>query len=170
MKKFTVVFLILCSVFVTGCDSTAETSNQLSSDNNQNTVEKKIYGINEDVYVKNDSGEYRLKITGVSETDYRNEFSDKVADRVIIISYEYENVSVEDDLYISDYDFNAYDADNNKLETYPADIKYGGYVAMGRKASASMAFALNNSSNYIELEFYDSMWNSSSDCIFKLEW
>lgn len=170
MKRIIFILLVFCLVVITGCESNVETSSQSSSDISTNTVEKKTYGVNEDVYVKNDSGEYRLKITGVTETDYRNQFSDTVADRVIIISYEYENISVEDDLYVSDYDFKVYDADNNKLESYPADTIYGGYVGIGRKASASMAFALNNSANYVELEFYDNMWNSSSDCIFKLEW
>ena len=62
---------------------------------------------------------------------------------------------------------------NNKisLEDYPIyDIKYSDTVGVGRKSSGEMAFALNNSSNYLELEYYDNVWNSSSDCIIKLEW
>jgi len=169
MKKFIFLFLVLCSMMITGCESTVETSNEASG-NGSNKLEKKTYGLNEDVYIKNDDGEYRLKITGVSETSERNEFSDKQADRVIIISYEYENISLSYDLYVGDYDFNAYDADNNKLETYPADTKYAGSVGPGRKTTASMAFALNNATNYVELEYYDNIFYSSSDCIFKLEW
>lgn len=164
--------IILCFIMMfalVGCDSDAETSTSPSgTSSTENT--KKSYGLNEDVYITNSSGEYRLKITGITETSDRNEYSDKVADRVIIISYEYENISLEDDLLVDDWDFKVYDKDNNVMETYPVDTKYGSSVGQGRKATATMAYALNNDSNYVELEYYDNIWNSKSDCIFKLEW
>ena len=170
MKKiFLCLFLGVFLFNLTGCTSDASTSNEASGNEIKNPV-KKTYGLNEDVYITNSDGEYRLKITGISETSERNEYSDKVADRVIIISYEYENISLNEDLYISDYEFSAYDYDSNSLETYPVDTKYPSSVSTGRKATDSMSFALNNNNNYVELEFYDNMWNSSSDCIFKLEW
>lgn len=171
MKKrsFLVFSVILLLITLTGCESSATTSGTQSS--NTPTVSKKTYGLNEDIYITNDSGEYRLKITNIKETSDRNEFSDVDADRVVIISYEYENISLNDDLYINEYDFKVYDADSNSLEDYPIyDIKYSDTVGVGRKSSGEMAFALNNSSNYLELEYYDNVWNSSSDCIIKLEW
>lgn len=170
MKKKTFLILVMFLVLfnLTGCDSNATTSGTQGS--TTPNVTKKTYGLNEDVYITNDSGEYRLKITKIKETSERNQFSDKEADRVVIISYEYENISLDRDLYISDYDFKVYDKDNNSLETYPVDIKYSDSVGVGRKSTGEMAFALNNDNNYLELEFYDNMWNSSSDCIFKLSW
>ncbi len=62
------------------------------------------------------------------------------------------------------------DKDNNILDTYPVTTEYPTSIGTGRKAKASEAYALNNSDNYIELEFYDNMCNSNSDCVFKLNW
>ena len=170
MKKIMFIGISFVMLFIlVGCDSNAETSNSPSGSTNTES-NKKVYGINEDVFVKNDSGEYRLKITGIKETNERNEFSDKVANRVVVISYEYENISMDDDLSIDDWNFKVYDKDNNALETYPVDVDYSSSVGIGRKSSGSMAYALNNTNNYVELEYYDNMWNSKSDCVFKVEW
>ena len=157
MKKILLcLFCGLSIVNLTGCMSDASTSNDGSGSDVNNQV-KKSYGLNEDVYITNSNGEYRLRI-------------DKVANRVIIISYEYENISLNDDLYISSLDFKVYDKDNNILDTYPVTTEYPTSIGTGRKAKASEAYALNNSDNYIELEFYDNMCNSNSDCVFKLNW
>lgn len=170
-KSFYFIMIVLLLITLTGCDSNVITSDSPNiSNNSSNSNKKKVYNLNEDVYITNSDGEYRLKIIGISETTERNQFSDTQADRVVIISYEYENISLSNDLYISTWDFKAYDSDNNALETYPADTKYSNSISLGRKTDASMAYALNNSNNYIELEFYDNMFNSSSNCIFKLEW
>ena len=108
MKKVLVsLVLVLSLLFLSGCSSNATTSS--SSYGTSSGNQKTEYGMNQDIYIKNSSGEYRLKITGIRETADRNEFSDTVANRVIIISYEYENISQEDDLYISDYDFKVYE-------------------------------------------------------------
>lgn len=171
MKKmfFLTLFMFLFLAMLTGCESSATTSETQNTE--QPIVTKKTYGLKDDIYITNDNGEYRLKITGIRETTDRNQFSDIVADRVVIISYEYENISLSDDLYISDYDFKVYDADNNSLDDYPLyNIDFSDTVGVGRKSLGEMAFALNNGSNYLELEYYDNMWNSSSDCIIKLEW
>lgn len=173
MKNFLMSIICFGMIFsLSGCDSNVDTSNVPSENTNESNVvdTKKSYGLNEDVYIKSDSGEYRLRITGITETSERNEYSDKVAARVIIISYEYENISLSDDLSVDEWNFSVYDKGNNKMETYPVDTKYGSSVGKGRKADATVAYALNNDSNYIEIEYYDNMFNSSSDCIFKLAW
>ena len=113
---------------------------------------------------------FRLKILSIKETTERNQFSDKQADRVVIIEYEYENKSREDDVFISDIDFQAYDKANFALETYPISVKHPSKISTGRKTTASMAFALNNDENYIELEFYDNIFSSKADVKFILEW
>ncbi len=172
LLNFVLVVVVLLGM--TGCDSDVTTSNKPSGNSNTTSKEeesKKVYNLNEDVYLKNSSGEeYRLKITSVSETNDRNEFSDVIANRVVLISYEYENISMEDDLNISSFNFKVYDKDNNSLETYPVSVTYSDSVGKGRKTSGSVAYALNNDSNYLELEYYDNIFYSKSDCIFKLEW
>lgn len=139
--------------------------------------EKKTYHIGDEILVETDEGSYSLCITGVSETSDRNQFSDKQADRVIIIDYRYENIShatefgdyYNDELHIGDFDFSMYDADGEVLETYPVDTKYAQAVSVGHKSSGQMAYALNNSQNYIEAEYHDNMF-MGSDFTIILEW
>lgn len=170
-RNFLGIFIILLSIFIlAGCDSGATTSNE-DDGSNTSTKDLSTYKINEDIYVTNNDGKYRIKLTGIKESKERNQFSDTEAERVVVISYEYENQSLEDDLYISSMNFKAYDKDNNSLETYEViDYKYPSEISTSRKATAEMVFALNNDSNYIELEFYDNMFNSKPDCKIILEW
>lgn len=172
MKKILLGIVMAFGVLVlTGCDSTATTSNENDGKGENTTKELATYGLNEDIYVTNDEGKYRIKITGVKETKERNEYSETEAKRVVIVSYEYENISLTDDLYISSMDFKGYDKENNSLETYEViDYKYPNNISTGRKAAAEMVWALNSDTNYIELEYYDNMFNSSADCIIKIEW
>ena len=146
-----IAVIIIYTIFAVASGESAQTSTEKSS---QTTTaeEKATYGLNEDVYVKTSLGEVRVKVTGVQETASRNEFSDIKADRVILISYEYENISYSEDVMLSDLNFKVYDKDNNSLESYPAmEQKYGDAVGTGRKTSAVVAYALNNENNYVEL-------------------
>ena len=86
------------------------------------------------------------------------------------IEYEYENISKEDDLSVSEFNFKLYDKENNQLETYPITTKYGTSISKGRKTTASVAYALNSDSNYIELEYYDNMFNDKANCKIVFEW
>ncbi len=63
-----------------------------------------------------------------------------------------------------------YDKQGKVLEEYPADYKYPDSIGTGRSATAEMAYALNSDDNYVEIEFYDNMFNSKSDCLIKVEW
>ena len=158
---------IMFMVFAVGSGSDVNTS---TSGNKASKAELTTYKLNDDIYVTNNSGEYRLKFTKITETKERNEFSDKKANRVVVIEYEYENISQEDDLNISDWDFKLYDKENNQLETYPVTTKYGSSISKGRKTTASVAYALNSNSNYIELEYYDNMFSSKPNCKIVFEW
>lgn len=139
--------------------------------------EKKTYHIGDDILVETDAGSYSLCITGVSETSDRNQFSDQQADRVVIIDYNFKNISHStdfgdyhnDELHIGDFDFSMYDADGEILETYPANIKYAQAVSVGHKSSGQMAYALNNNQNYIEAEYHDNIFMGSNFTII-LEW
>ncbi|MGL5916932.1 MAG: DUF4352 domain-containing protein [Culicoidibacterales bacterium] len=171
---------VLLLAFVVGCGSDATTSTGTSEDSKQETTApaeekpaeetKKTYSIGEQIVVKTSKGEYNFTITGISETEDRNQFSDTQADRVVIIDYTYENINLEDDLYISDMSFKGYDANGTSLSTYPASTEYAQSVGAGRNNSAQMAFALNNATNEIELEYYDNMFNSKSDAMIAITW
>ena len=132
--------------------------------------EVKKFGINETVLIETSEGSYKLTITGITETKDRNMFSDVDPAKVVIISYDYENIDYADSVNISDFNFKVYDKGNNSLESYPADTKYSDSISPGRKASASVAYGLDNAENYIEIEFFDNMFSSKSDAIFALMW
>lgn len=170
MKKIrSLIALLLCGVLyfmlAVGSGSTATTSGDANGSTAQST-----YKLNEDIYITNSHGKYRVKFTGITETEDRNEYSEKEANRVVLIEYEYENVDMDEDLYVSDINFKVYDKDNNSMETYPVDYKFPSNIGSGRKATASIAYALNNDNNYIELEFYDNCFNDKADCKVILEW
>lgn len=159
--------------------------NQQNYDNNaenspKQEIKSEAYHIGDEILVDTKNGSYSLCITGVHETDSRNQFWDKQADRVVIIDYNYENIShaVESDFFdyysnellISEMDFKMYDADGNLMDTYPADMENSPRaVSPGHKASATMAYALNNDKNYIEAEYHDKT-SSDSDFTIELEW
>ncbi len=138
----------------------------------QQTEEKKknVYTLGDTINISTKEGDYNLRIDKIMETSDRNRFSDKKADRVVIIDYSYENISQEENLYIFDSHFKAYDKGGNSLETYPVSTKSPEQISIGRKTSGQMAFALNDTNNYIELEFYDNMFASKRDCLITLEW
>lgn len=178
MKKLfnsVIAILIVCTFafFAIASSLDAETSSNGTGETNSTAATAKMptYKIGESVTVKNSTGEYTVKITGVKETSDRNQFSDVEAKKVILISYEYENISYQSDLSVSDFNMKAYDKENNLLESYPAtEQKYGNSVSMGRKSNGVIAYALNSDSNYVEIEYYDNVFNSSADCKFVLEW
>lgn len=173
MKKLLLALLCANLAFgLVGCSSDAETKKEEDTpkEETKKKEEKKTYAIGEKVVVTTDLGKYYIVINGVTETADRNEFSDTPAERVVLISYTYENVSYEEDLYISDSNFKPYDKAGTKLEKYPVEISFPDAIGTGRNISASMAYALNSPDNYIELEFYDNMFNSKSDCMFEIIW
>ena len=87
-------------------------------------------------------------------TDDRNEFSDKEADKVLIIEYEYKNLAVEDGFSLFEgIHYQVYDGDGHRLQTYPAtETYYGGEVSIGRVASSSEAFAVVGDQTHYEIE------------------
>lgn len=180
MKKtiYSMVSVLLVGIFLffaaaSGSDAETSSGGTDSAAQTQATTAAQMpaYGLGEVVTVKTSLGEYNVKITKVEETADRNQFSDVQANRVILISYEYENVSYQNDLSVSELNMKVYDKENNLLESYPADgTKYGSSVGTGRKSNGVDAYALNSDENYVEIEFYDNMFNSSADCKFVLEW
>lgn len=173
MKKMMIYFMAaICVVAACACSSNATVSNTSQSNTEATAApeEKTTYRPGDEIFIKNSTGEYKINFTKIEETAERNQFSDVEAERVVIISYEYENISCDDDLNISDLNFKLYDKENNSLKSYPANVTYPQAVGQGRKTSASTAYALNSAENYIELEYYDNLFNSKSDCTVTFEW
>lgn len=168
MKRF-ICFMLLFSFAVCFCSCSSPAAVNDRQTTETTTKESMNFKIGDEIFIKKDSGEYKLVITKAEETAERNPFDKTNPERVIIISYDYENISYSSDLYISNMNFKAYDKDNNSMDTYPASVNYPNAISAGRKASGQMAYGLNSAANYAELEFYDNMF-MSSDCKIILEW
>lgn len=151
-----------------------ETLNEENLDNkiNEKTEEdKRPLSIGETAYINDENGVKSMAITidNVKLTDERNQFSEKEAEKVVVIEYTYENIADEENLYVFDSNFKVYDASGNVLETYPAGAeKYPQAISKGKKCTANMSFALNNESNNLELEFYDNMFNGKASEVFNI--
>lgn len=143
----------------------------------QTSTAATTYHVGDTIHISNSSGEYEFTITNVYETSDRNEFSDKNPQKVVIMDYEYKNISHEvksgdysnDELYLSDLNFTMYDADGNALEPYPADTKGAIGITPGHQTTAQMAWGLSNDKNYIEAEFSDNPI-LGTDCKIDIEW
>ena len=179
MKKvFGIIGVVLSVALITGCgDPTATTSeyNEEESKVTESNIkkEKKSYKVGDDIKVSNENGNYRVKITKVEETPkrYKSSINPSNVKKVIIISYEYENLDLEDDLYVSSSDLKVYDKQNNILEQYYGlDEKSPNYISTGRKTNAQMVVASDSDDNYVEIELYDNMFDNKPICKIVAEW
>lgn len=139
--------------------------------NEKTEEDKRPLSIGETAYINDKNGVKSMAITidNVKLTDERNQFSEKEAEKVVVIEYTYENIADEENLYVFDSNFKVYDASGNVLETYPAGVeKYPQAISKGKKCTANMSFALNNESNNLEIEFYDNMFNGKASEVFNI--
>ena len=186
MKKFGYLLsvMIVCGGCLFGCgndnnveevkepqtheetESVKEAREQTEQQQEQKEVEVPIvetpqvyrFGLNETVPMTTTYGDYEITFTDAYFTDERNQFSDTQADKVLIIVYEYKNVS-----YVPDYtdglficeglDYKIYGEDGFSLETYPASLPYyQDTVSVGRSSKGSEAFAVVGDQHHFEIE------------------
>ena len=148
-------------------------SSDAGDSSKETTTKKKAYSIGENVVIKTDNGDYSLKITGVHETDARNEFADEKPKHVAIIDYEYENLSFDGDVVVSFVYLRAYDHDGNALTMYPdISVKQSTNISQGKKATASVAYGLDSDEKEMTLDFYDISMETygKPKCSFNLTW
>lgn len=169
--------LLALSICLVGCSTDDKTesigeNNTPSEQENEKVNQTPRFALGETITVTLESDEqYEVTFTGIEETDRRNEFAEETPQRVVIISYKYKNISCEDDLFISDMDFNAYDSDGMALSTYPdISVEYPDSVSTGRSTKGSVAYGLDSDVNHIELEYYTNIFNSKPDCIVDIDW
>ena len=147
-------------------ESVKEAREQTEQQQEQKEVEVPIvetpqvyrFGLNETVPMTTTYGDYEITFTDAYFTYERNQFSDTQADKVLIIVYEYKNVS-----YVPDYtdglficeglDYKVYGEDGFSLETYPASLPYyQDTVSVGRSSKGSEAFAVVGDQHHFEIE------------------
>lgn len=147
-------------------ESVKEAREQVEQQQEQKEVEVPIvetpqiyrFGLNETVPMTTTYGDYEITFTDAYFTDERNQFSDTQADKVLIIVYEYKNVSYvpnyTDGLFICEgLDYKVYGEDGFSLETYPASLPYyQDTVSVGRSSKGSEAFAVVGDQHHFEIE------------------
>ena len=126
-------------------------------------VEENKGQLGDTIYIATSSGDYELTFTNAYYTDERNEYSSTLADKVIILEYEYKNISYEnkflDGLFICEgTHYKVYDGDGYSLEIYPANLPYHqDSVSKNRSSKGSEAFAVIGDQTHYEIEVANSI-------------
>lgn len=124
-------------------------------------AEDKVYTNGE---VWNVDGLFSVTFTAATPTDERNEFSEKTPAQVVVLSYDYENIGLDDDLYVSD--FKVIDANGEMADTYPSGVtNYPQATPKGAKCvGAQDSYGLNNVSDKMSviISVYDNDYNEHS--------
>ena len=145
-------------------------SNGDSSKTTENSKEEEVYIVGDTVTIKNNSGdEYTLQITGIKETEDRNEFSDKEPAQVFVIDYTYICNKTSDGLYVSDMNFKIIDEEGEIGESYPVSVKDPQEISAGITCKAQMALCVYNKSNKVKLQYFDNMFNGTPDVVYELD-
>ena len=131
-----------------------ETSDFSDSDlESKQEEQNKVYGLNETWTV---DGLWSLTFTSVTQTEERNQYSDKTPAQVVYLNYDYENLGYQSDiqdLYISTNSFQIIDSAGAIAETYPlTSTTYPQQVPVGAKCiGAQECIALTNASDKIKV-------------------
>ena len=126
-------------------------------------IEENRGQLGDTIYITTSSGDYELTFTNAYYTDERNEYSSTLADKVIILEYEYKNISYEnnflDGLFICEgTHYKVYDGDGYSLEIYPANLPYHqDSVSKNRSSKGSEAFAVIGDQTHYEIEVANSI-------------
>lgn len=118
-------------------------------------------------------GQWDLTITGVSETDERNEFSDKNPAAVYIIDYTYTNTGYVDDdgimdgLYIDIAD-SIVDSTGSMGYSYPCSIaNYPVETPVGATCNAQACIGVDHAGSFqVSVTIYDGASNKQSETFF----
>lgn len=123
-RKILLSFLLVSVVILNGCSSKKEetkTNSSTTEQTKQETPKEKIYGLNDEWIVE---GQWKLKITSVTPTAERNQFSEDKPAQVVVISYTYENLGYTSDiqdLFLTPS--SVIDEGKKVSKTYPAGVK-----------------------------------------------
>lgn len=166
-KGMSVTGIILAIISLVILFSGGDAKTTTTSNNNGNDI--KECKIGDTITIKNGTDEYTVQITGVKETDDRNEFSDEKPKQVFLVDYTYVCNKTEDGLYVSDMNFKIVDEQGEIGYTYPIETKYPQNITAGITCKAQMAFGVNNESKQIKIQFFDNMFNGVPTAIYNIE-
>ena len=179
MKKAGIALLLMAMIMTAGCGSNVESVKKTDADapdrmeeqagtetEVEEEQEERIYTTGDRIVFDN---EYALTIIGVTETDERNEFSEKEVEQVLIVEYLYENLASDEEIYISEFEFKLVDQGGNMMDSYPVEATHSpSYTPKGAKTLGSFAVGTTVKSEKIDMHYYDNFFASESDCIFSI--
>ena len=158
MKRFFIA-LLLCVFMLSGCssetDTTANTNNTSSSTESVKPEEPEKLDSEKEYHIGDTwtvDGQWSLTINSITETDFRNEFSDTNPSHVYMIDYSYENLGYKDangimnglyfDLEISQ----IVDSSGVMGASYPGEItNYAQETPVGAKCNARSCIGVDTS-------------------------
>lgn len=137
-----------------------------TSENEEKTEETKEFKIGETWEV---DGKFKITVNSVVASDYRNEFSETNPAAVYIINYTYENLGLNEELYV-DLESKIVDNSGKMGTTYPGDTdKYPQYVPIGANCEAEACIAVENPGSFKDyVSIYDDEYNEHT-AIFNLD-
>ncbi|MGB4589745.1 MAG: hypothetical protein WBI17_11005 [Clostridiaceae bacterium] len=124
----------------------------------------KMYKVGDIIEIKTNEGDYTLSIDKVEKTSDRNQFDESNPADVYMITYTYSNISLADNLYISESDFGLVDSTGTMGFSYPGSMnKYPNETVKGAKCTAEMTLASHTSGNQLILTYRDNFFSDSAD-------
>lgn len=158
-----IIILIIIASMSGGNNNTSDTQ-EVSSNKNETTEKNLSAGEMWTV-----DGQWSLTINSITNTEGRNEFSDKTPNQVVLIEYSYENLGYEDKNGIMDglyfdlepgIDTNIVDGNGEVAYSYPGNVTtHPQQTPVGAKCvNAQSCIGLNNKSDTITINIkkYDS--------------
>lgn len=133
------------------------------------TTPKDCYKVGDTFTVSGESGDFNITINSARKIEERNEYASQEVEAVWIVDYTYENVNIEEDIYVSGIDFIAVDKNGHVGSSYPGDYsKYPEDTPKGTKCTAELCFGTKTDTDTIYLYYYDNMFNEKADMIFEV--
>lgn len=153
-KAFGILLLGSMSMFLNGCEKVEATMfNQ--SDN----IDVEKTDLRKEIILDHyNGGKYGITFKKIKATDKRNSFaSDEIQD-VILIDYEIQNYSVDENLILYEgIDFKVFDSNNNQLTSYPLtqSLKYPNTVSIGETSVGTIAIGSKEKLATINIVVYN---------------
>lgn len=168
MKTRLILTAALCFCFVLLCTSCSpHTPNPDSSAEG----ERLTYSSGETAVIETSAGNFSISFLNVRETSRRNSYAVSSPPKVVLFDLQYENISLERELTITEQNFKLYDAEGRRLSSYPDEkTHYAKSVNKGECGSAVYAYGFDSTENQIFIEFYNSTLDEKPACVFSLQW
>lgn len=170
-KKFALIsaVTVLAALVFTLVTASLTTPDRKQKDENisVSTITK-----NGEIAVSLPEGSYSVSVTAVFDVAPDTDAAEPpTAERVAVVVYEYTNDGVENGVSIGNTHFKAYDKNGKELEQFPQKGLFeAGEAGDSDTYTASVAFALNNSENFLKIEYYNDTTSEKPDAVFEKIW